>query len=1376
MVGMAAWECTSTRNPPSSFGTGGSVLRERKPSLLTSEDLVETGAIAGQIAAIGAGQPLIFRYGEGERKVLVLRPSAALAEDFALRLGQGGPPATSAARTFTGWAFDSDLAQPYPANLAVVGGQAAGSWLASDGTETTFQWQLGTAEVQLRPGPAGALSGELKEVDHGRRVCLLRAMEKDAVPPGNMPTILGQVTLASAAQGGLEPATGAATLYVNPIPFSESYALSLKEMNLLLAIDRSATGPNDTDHLMRTASRWLATVANVATIFENQLGIRLRLQELILIPDAHEFEDIPSANVLPDFNRWVSLHRPRGRYHWDAAFKVGEGLGANELGLAYIASLGRSDCIGAIRSNTGWATLAHEMGHGLGAHHTLGGMMDAQNVNGGDRNFFTDALDGPVGTTAVREIYEHSASKLQGAAPLRHPQEMPFAKNDFRVLPLDDILRFGPTGNDLRLVRHGKTNRVLGVEELSRVRPAGAGELSHDSNMIEFTPAEGFSGPVWFSYALRGSVGNEGKGWLHKGDVTVLVGEDPPSRSLAFFPGETRTFPIPGARGPLSQPRAAHLSNLADDEDQFLIRVEADASGTDAFTIGDTNYPIIYETGSLLTQPDVYWHHHELGTLRMHPLANDVPSAPGGVAGSPAVSMSPNAVKSPLSPFPRSLHLVQAENLSPDKGNLVVMSEAQVSDGRPSPGPTDELQFTPAPGATGTASLRYTVRDPSGDSAWGQITIHLLGEVHQLVAEDAVGRYFIPKTASHQSTWMLRSFNDRDWPGCSLPIGYEDGRGYEALINTEVGRQMVQVNSSLYLRIPFTVEAKDDITRLFLRMRMDDGFVAYLNGKEVKRENAPEVITWSSRALEGREASQLVQFDLTEARSVLRPGENLLAIQGLNARIDSSDFLVMPELVALSLPKLATIASPAAASISIPTGTGIRFQREVTPRDPALPLRDPITTHWHVSQAPQSGPVEAKVSADGARFHVYFAHSGTYRVRLTARDSAGAKTVEERVVRVGISKPYDQSGGAVDAGADRDLNRYTAELSANFEAVVPGQETSGQWQVVSGPGRVSFDNPRKATTQGTFSQSGHYRLRYLVSHTDLTLFDDVELSILTEERLLIGESSQSAYRYFTEPDFHRDWPHPDFPDEEWMKGGQGLGFDLTGQFDPYIDTNLRHSMQHRHSSVFVRYPFTLENGRTIYRALLTLRADDGCVVYLNGREVYRQHAPLYDLGPASTAVKTADESFLRSPPQVVDLTEYLHLLRPGHNLLAAHGLNHTITNSDFLIQPTLRAHMGKAERSPDGIETRDLVTFALGEGPPEIELRQDEMIIRFARRENLGALGGHIDVETSHDLKSWRLWRHQSSRKISSEAGYDRMELTGPREDGHGFLRLRVSF
>src|SRR5205807_10543503 len=92
----------------------------------------------------------------------------------------------------------------------------------------------------------------------------------------------------------------------------------------------------------------------------------------------------------------------------------------------------------------------------------------------------------------------------------------------------------------------------------------------------------------------------------------------------------------------------------------------------------------------------------------------------------------------------------------------------------------------------------------------------------------------------------------------------------------------------------------ESLQSLTLRMMYDDGFVAWLNGQEVARRNAPATPQWNSAATTSHPNYQALVFDLSNISdhlSALRTGNNVLTIQGLNQSSNDTDCLILPELV-----------------------------------------------------------------------------------------------------------------------------------------------------------------------------------------------------------------------------------------------------------------------------------------------------------------------------------------------------------------------------------------------------------------------------------------------------------------------------------------------
>ncbi len=139
--------------------------------------------------------------------------------------------------------------------------------------------------------------------------------------------------------------------------------------------------------------------------------------------------------------------------------------------------------------------------------------------------------------------------------------------------------------------------------------------------------------------------------------------------------------------------------------------------------------------------------------------------------------------------------------------------------------------------------------------------------------------------------WAEVGFHS-DWERGKSPIGYG-----EPAIATDLN-EMQTAYTTVYLRREFQVADPDRYHRLLLSVTADDGFIAYLNGREVNRVNVgPEEGPVPHDAV----AVSIYQephapFEIWLDPNLLRPGRNVLAIQGLNASTKSSDFLLSPAL------------------------------------------------------------------------------------------------------------------------------------------------------------------------------------------------------------------------------------------------------------------------------------------------------------------------------------------------------------------------------------------------------------------------------------------------------------------------------------------------
>lgn len=170
-----------------------------------------------------------------------------------------------------------------------------------------------------------------------------------------------------------------------------------------------------------------------------------------------------------------------------------------------------------------------------------------------------------------------------------------------------------------------------------------------------------------------------------------------------------------------------------------------------------------------------------------------------------------------------------------------------------------------------------------------------------LVREGDVWRYF-PGTREPSAglDWTLLDFDDSNWKEGESGFGFGDNDD-----RTDVGEIMRGSLTTLYARRVVKLPATALPRKVSLRLRSDDGFVAYVNGKEGGRRRAGSPggrLDHDATASSAHEALEVEEVPLSV--ELFQPGDNVIALQGLNVGAGSSDFSLIPELLAMFPPSL----------------------------------------------------------------------------------------------------------------------------------------------------------------------------------------------------------------------------------------------------------------------------------------------------------------------------------------------------------------------------------------------------------------------------------------------------------------------------------------
>lgn len=196
--------------------------------------------------------------------------------------------------------------------------------------------------------------------------------------------------------------------------------------------------------------------------------------------------------------------------------------------------------------------------------------------------------------------------------------------------------------------------------------------------------------------------------------------------------------------------------------------------------------------------------------------------------------------------------------------------------------------------------------------------------------------------------WAESAFDASGWSNTLLPAGY----GFTGLA-MDLTSQMKDKTPSLYLRKEFQVlPAHLESSRtLSLWVQYNDGFIAYLNGREVARANCGprgHFLFASEPACNVSTTNNLVEFPLGPASTWLAQGLNLLSIQAHNGEQPSTTndpsrivkHLPTPEFRINAGLRLAASSNSPATDLIIPGPTGGAWKYFVGRAEPSGGLVD----------------------------------------------------------------------------------------------------------------------------------------------------------------------------------------------------------------------------------------------------------------------------------------------------------------------------------------------------------------------------------------------------------------------------------------------------
>ena len=243
----------------------------------------------------------------------------------------------------------------------------------------------------------------------------------------------------------------------------------------------------------------------------------------------------------------------------------------------------------------------------------------------------------------------------------------------------------------------------------------------------------------------------------------------------------------------------------------------------------------------------------------------------------------------------------------------------------------------------------------------------------------------------------------------------------------------------------------------------------------------------------------------------------------------------------------------------------------------------------------------------------------------------------------------------VSAGGDIDITTIGFPLSTNLVAVTiddgypkPPGKLAVIWQQTGGPSRANLSSTNQPSISISLPGAGLYTFRVTASDGELASSDEVTVQARVANMPATLVAAGSVWRYLDDGSNQQTaWQKPGFDDSQWKSGPAQLGYN---DGDEKTVVGFGPSSSSKYITTYFRHTFMVANAAFVSQLKARLLRDDGAVVYLNGREIFRSNMPEQEILFSTTAsqVISGDEETSVFVENEVDPS----LLQTGANILA----------------------------------------------------------------------------------------------------------------------------
>ena len=164
-----------------------------------------------------------------------------------------------------------------------------------------------------------------------------------------------------------------------------------------------------------------------------------------------------------------------------------------------------------------------------------------------------------------------------------------------------------------------------------------------------------------------------------------------------------------------------------------------------------------------------------------------------------------------------------------------------------------------------------------------------------------------------------------------------------------------------------------------------------------------------------------------------------------------------------------------------------------------------------------------------------------------------------------------------------------------------------EWLQVEGPGQLYFASPDNLNTELWVPGAGDWKVALTASDGELEASDILEIHV---ERPFGSGSiieAGATWRYLDRGNAPAStWKDVSFDDSQWSQGEASFGY---GDGDETTVLDYGGNASNKRRTYYFRHAFSLADPQSVKSLQLAVVRDDGVVVYVNGKEVFRDNLP-----------------------------------------------------------------------------------------------------------------------------------------------------------------------